>query len=40
MKTFQLKTAVALELDHMIYTDQSVSFKTTISHVTQQGKQH
>ena len=38
MKTFQLKTAMALELGHMTYIDQSVSFKITISHVTSQGK--
>ena len=38
MKTFQLKTAVALELGHMTYIDLSVSFKITISHVTLQGK--
>ena len=30
MKTFQLKTAMALELGHMTYTDQSVSFKITV----------
>ena len=37
MKTFQLKTAMALELCHMTYIDQSWSFKIT-GHVTLQGK--
>ena len=40
MKTFQSKTAMALELGHMTYTDQSVSFKITTSQVTQQGKKY
>ena len=38
MKTFQLKTAMALESGHMAYIDQSGSFKITTSHVTPQGK--
>ena len=37
MKTFQLKTAMALKLGHMTYIDQSWSFKIT-GHVTLQGK--
>ena len=37
MKTLKLKTAMALELGHMTYIDQSESFKIT-SHVTPQGK--
>ena len=38
MKTPQLKTAMALELAHMTYIDQSESFKITTSHVTPQAK--
>ena len=38
MKTLQLKTVMALELGHMTYIDQSMSFKITTSHVTLQGK--
>ena len=38
MKTFQLKIAMALELGHMTYIDQSWSFKITTGHVTLQGK--
>ena len=38
MKTLQLKTAMALKLGHMTYTDQSWSFKKTTGHVTLQGK--
>ena len=38
MKTFQLKTAMALELGHMTFTDQSGPFKITTGHVTLQGK--
>ena len=37
MKTVQLKTAVATELGHVTFIDQSESIKIT-SHVTQQGK--
>ena len=38
MKTFQLKTAMALELGHMTYIDQPWSFKIITGHVTLQGK--
>ena len=38
MKTFQMKTVMALELGHMTYIDQSESFKITTSHMTPQGK--
>ena len=37
MKTHKLKTAMALELGHMTYIDQSESFKITTSHVTLQA---
>ena len=38
MKTFQLKTAMTLELGHMTYIDQSESLQQ--HDVTQQGKQY
>ena len=37
MKTFQLKTAVAICFGHMTRVDQSESFKTNSDHVTHIG---
>ena len=38
MKTIQLKTAMAIELGHVTFMDQSESIKNITGHVTQQGK--
>ena len=38
MKTIQLKTAMAIQLGHVTFMDQSDLIKITTGHVTQQGK--